>query len=179
MAPQALRRSLWSTAALVAAAALLALALYGERPSPHVGTFEAAGVMRHIPLEEIVAVEVASGLKRWWFTRDAAGWHVAAAEGPPAAKGAASIENALRLLRNSAPERILYGEELAGSAAFGLDPPALVVGVKGRTSFSVAFGAANPLGLARYARVEGHSEIVLLPRYVADAWEVVVGLRSN
>ena len=179
MAPQVLRQSLWSVAALVAATALLALALYGERPSPHFGTFEAAGILRHIPLEEIGAVEVASGARRWQFTRDAAGWRAAAASESPAATTAASIENALRLLRNSAPERILSGDELAGSAAFGLDPPALVVAVKGPVSFSVAFGVANPLGLARYARVEGHAEVVLLPRYVADAWEAVVGLRSN
>ena len=179
MAPQALRRSLWSAAALVAAAALLALALYGERPSPHVGTFEAAGAMRHIPLEEIVAVEVASGARHWRFTRGAAGWHTAGATARLPADATAAINEALGLLRNSAPERTLSGDDLAGSAAFGLEPPALRVVVKGRTDFSIAFGGANPLGLARYARVEGRAEVVLLPRYVADGWEGVVGLRSR
>lgn len=164
---------------MLAAGALLALALLGERRATHVGTFEPAGVMRHIPLREIVEVEVASGALRWRFARDAAGWRAAAAEVPLPAKATERIDEALRLLHNSAPERTLSGDDLGGFASFGLDPPALKVAVKGRTGFSIAFGTANPLGLARYARVEGRAEVVLLPRYVADVWEGVVGLRSN
>lgn len=179
VAPQALSRSLWIVGAMLAAGALLALALFGERPATHVGTFVPAGVMRHIPLQEIVEVEVASGTLRWRFARDAAGWHMAEATAPLPADATAGIDEALRLLHNSAPERTLSGDDLAGSAAFGLDLPALAVTVKGRESFSIAFGAANPLGLARYARVESRAEVVLLPRYVADAWEGVVGLRSR
>lgn len=164
---------------MVAAAALLALALHGERPATHVLAFEAAGVMRHIPLHEIVEVEVASGALRWRFARDAAGWHTAGETAPLTADATAGIDEALRFLHNSAPERTLSGDDLAGSAAFGLEPPALAVAVQGRVRFSIAFGAANPLGLARYARVEGHAEVVLLPRYVADAWEKVIVLRSR
>lgn len=179
VAPQALSRSLWGAGAALAAGALLALALFGERPATHVGAFEPAGVMRHIPPQEIIEVEVASGKLRWRFMRAAAGWRKASATAPLPADAAAGIEEALRLLHNSAPERTLSGDDLAGSAAFGLEPPALKIAVKGRTGFSIAFGAANPLGLARYARVEGRDEVVLLPRYVADAWEWVVGLRAK
>jgi hypothetical protein len=37
--------------------------------------------------------------------------------------------------------------------------------------FAIQFGGANPLGAARYARVEGLPGVPLLPIHVADAWE--------
>jgi hypothetical protein len=64
-------------------------------------------------------------------------------------------------------------------AAYGLDPPALTVAIRGRGTFSIAFGVANPLGLARYARMGGSADVLLMPRYVADTWEEAVGLRQN
>jgi hypothetical protein len=179
VAPQVLSRALWIASAAVAAAALSVLALQGERPATHVSVFAAAGVMRHIPPEEVEHVEVAAGSRSWQFTRKPAGWESSAATQASSAKTGASIEQGLRLLHNSAPERTLTGAEASDPAAFGLVSPALTVTVKGRERFSIAFGGTNPLGLARYARVQGRSDVILLPRYVADAWEDVVGLGTQ
>lgn len=171
-------RSLWLVASLAAAATLLWMALVGERPATHVAGFEAAGVMRQIALHEIHEIEVTSGARSWRFTRDPAGW---VGVGPPTAGSikVGSVDRGLRLLRDSAPERVLVGTGSRELAAYGLEPALLQVVVKGRGTFSVAFGTANPLGLARYARLAGSTDVLLLPRYVADTWEESVGLRSN
>ena len=171
-------RLFWLIAPLAAAGTLLWLALMGERPATHVARFEAAGVMRHIPLHEIYEVEIVSGARNWRFTKDPIGW---AAAGATAAGplNVGRVDKGLRLLRDSAPERVLAASEPRDLAAYGLHPPVLSVIVKGRATFSVAFGIANPLGLARYARVGGRAEVLLLPRYVADSWEEAVGLRPN
>jgi hypothetical protein len=177
VAPQVLSRSLWIASAAVAATVLIALALQGERPATHVGVFAAAGLMRHIPPAEVSHVEVASGARRWQFTRKPEGWVSSSATQAPAEKTGAAIEQGLRLLHNSAPERTLTGEEVSG--AFGLESPTMTVTVKGRESFSVTFGGTNPLGLARYARVEGQRDVILLPHYVADAWQEVIGPQTQ
>ena len=61
----------------------------------------------------------------------------------------------------------------AGAAQFGLDPPRLRIVVRGSNGsvFAISLGAANPLGLSHYARLDGSREIALLPAFVADAWE--------
>jgi hypothetical protein len=38
--------------------------------------------------------------------------------------------------------------------------------------FAIVFGAANPMGLARYVRIDGAP---LLPAYVAETWEQAIG----
>ena len=90
---------------------------------------------------------------------------------------AEQIETGLKLLRNSAPQRAdLMDGQLED---FGLMPPRLTVIVRRAdgAAVTVEFGAANPLGLERYARVLGRPEILLLPGFVADAWEPLVGTR--
>jgi hypothetical protein len=176
VAAQVLSRALWIGAALAAASVLVVLALHGERPAT-IGVFAAAGVMRHIPPEDVSHVEVVAGTTRWQFTRKSARWESSNATQGYDAKTSAAIDQGLRLLHNSAPERTLAGEE--GSGAFGLAAPAMVITVKGPESFSIAFGGTNPLGLARYARVQGQRDVILLPRYVADAWQQAVGLQSQ
>jgi len=171
-------RLLWLVASFAAAGTLLWMALVGERPATHVAGFEAAGVMRQVALHEVHEIEVTSGARSWRFTRDPVGWVGAG----PAAAGSikvGSVDRGLRLLRDAAPERVLTGTGSGDLAAYGLEPALLKVVVKGRGTFSVAFGTANPLGLARYARVSESTDILLLPRYVADTWEEAVGLRSN
>ena len=42
---------------------------------------------------------------------------------------------------------------------------------------TIEFGGANPLGLERYARIAGRTEILLMPAFVADAWDPVVEAR--
>ena len=172
-----LRRALWPALAALAAGTLLLLALYGERPGAGLDKFEASGPMVHLDPAGIAEVEVHAGALRWRFARQGGGWRVVEASSTPPADVAVRIETGLRLLHNSAPERILAGDELAAQAAFGLDPPVLSVVATGASRFSIAFGAANPLGLARYARVEGRGEVALMPGYVAETWEAAVGLQ--
>lgn len=172
-----MNRLVWIAAASAAAAVLIALALIGERPATHVSVFVAAGVMRHILPAEVDQVDITSGAKRWQFLRRAGKWE-ASSPGHQLHEGTTgAIERGLLLLHNSAPERTLTAEEASG--AFGLESPALTVALKGRESFSIAFGDSNPLGLARYARIEGHLDVVLLPRFVADAWQDVVNLQAQ
>ena len=40
--------------------------------------------------------------------------------------------------------------------------------------FRVQFGGLNPLGSARYAKVDGMDGVPMLPAYVGDAWEEVI-----
>jgi hypothetical protein len=87
------------------------------------------------------------------------------------------IETGLTLLRNSGPQRTdLTSEQLA---EFGLSPPRLAVTARmtGGANITIEFGGANPLGLERYARVVGQREILLMPAFVADAWEPVAEAR--
>ena len=177
MAPPLLKRALWPTAAALAAGVLIVLALHGERPEPGEGKFKSAGLMVHIAPASIREVEISAGKRRWRLVRESGGWRVVQAASSPPPDIAVRIENGLKLLHNAAPERILSGNELAAQASFGLDPPALAVVAVGATRFSIAFGASNPLGLARYARVEGQAEVALVPGYLAETWESAVGLR--
>ncbi len=60
---------------------------------------------------------------------------------------------------------------------FGLAPPRYSVSVRatGAPLFEIEFGALSPQGLAQYARVTGHAEIVLLPSFIGEQWESVIG----
>ena len=162
---------------MAAAAVLAVLALQGERPTTHMVAFVAGGVMRHIAPSDVSEVEVTAGARRWRFTRTTAGWVSSADMRALNEKTREAIDQGLLLLHNSAPERTLAGG--ATSDSYGLEQPTLTVTAKGRESFSIAFGSTNPLGLARYARIHGQPEVVLLPRFVADAWEGVVGAQGK
>ena len=177
MAAPLLRRALWPVLAVLAVGVLLALALHGERPGAGLEKFEASGLMVHIDPASVAEVEVIAGARRWRFAREGGGWRVVEAALAPPVDLAARVESGLKLLHNAAPERILSGDELSAQASFGLEPPALSVVATGATRFAIAFGASNPLGLARYSRVEGRTEVALVPGYVAEAWEAAVGLR--
>jgi hypothetical protein len=61
------------------------------------------------------------------------------------------------------------------AADLGLEPPAVVVRVAGGNAapFTIAFGGANPLGHARYARIADEAALWLVPRHLADAWDEV------
>ena len=176
MAPPALRRLAWPAAATAAAAFIVALALHGERPEPGLARFVAAGLMT-VPPERVSEVDVAATGRSWRLRRGATGWAVV--EGSPlgTADPRSQIEEGLALLHRSGPQRILTGEEAAGAERdFGLAPPVLSVTARAPTDppFTIHFGGRNPLGLARYARVEGRPEVVLLPEFVAEAWERLV-----
>ena len=167
-------RFAWAAAALAAIAFLATLAFTGGRSGPGLATFTANGLLT-IPAGEAREVEVTTRNGQWRFEREGSGWRVT--KGNPTPGYEARLEAALTLLRNSGPERTLTGDEVAGVDAtqFGLDPPRLRVAIKGSDAsiFAIAFGAANLLGLAHYARLDGHREIALLPGFVAEAWEQV------
>jgi hypothetical protein len=169
----------WGVGSVAALAVLGGLALHGERPEPGLVRFEAAGVMRHVPIAEVDEVRVVAGARRWVFARAAhARWHVAAGSAP--AGDPAAVERGLRFLNVSAPQRVLEPEDLAGAplAEFGLEPPRYVVSVhaRGRPAFIVHFGALNAQGLAQYARVSDGASVYLLPRFVGEPWEAALGL---
>ena len=148
-----------------AAALIVGLALHGERPG--LARFEASGLMAEVPIDRVRAVEVTSATGTRRFTRGADG------------RWPAEIDEGLKFLGVTRPERVLTAEEVGagGGRELGLDPPAATVSVRvdGGPPFVVSFGAANPLGVARYARVGSRREVVLLPRHVADAWDRVAG----
>jgi hypothetical protein len=107
--------------------------------------------------------------------RSAAGWQLVGANAPLDAATGNALETGLRLLHNTPPERGFDTE----SPEFGLTPPALRLSLatRGGTAFEAEFGAANPIGLARYVRIRerGQSALQLMPGYVADPWERLVG----
>ena len=55
--------------------------------------------------------------------------------------------------------------------------PDIALANQGGSTVTIHFGSANPLGLARYAQIEGRPEVVLLPAFVAEAWEQMMSAR--
>ena len=179
MATAALRRWGWPVAAALAALVLVALAVHGRRPDPGLVRFEAAGPMREIAPEAVSEVEVTSAGRRWRFARGPGStWMFAGSE---AGADSGRVERALRLLHDSAPQRVLAADEVGGTllVEFGLEPPRYRVTVRatGAAPFTIAFGAPNPQGLAQYARVEGRAELLLLSRFVGAEWEAATAPR--
>ena len=159
-------------AALLAAGFIAALAVTGERPEPGLERFRPAGVLARWPVEDIVSVEIIAGAEHRLFQRSPEGiWQAVGTE------TAQRIETGLTLLHNAAPQRVFTGGEIddAGLAEFALDPPRLTIIARrrGGNTVTIRFGDANPLGLARYARTDGSPEVLLLPSYVAAAWEEI------
>jgi hypothetical protein len=168
----ALNKLVWPAAALGATGLLAVLALTGGRGGPGLEPFKPKGLMT-IPLEEVREVDVAAPHGHWHFVRSQDGWR--ATQGTAAAGFEARVDGALKLLRNSGPDRVLTEAEIAqaGAAQFGLAPPRLrvIVSASGDQAFAISFGVANPMGLSHYARLDGSPEIALLPGFVADEWE--------
>ena len=165
-------RLAWAAAALGATAFLAALALTGGRGGPGLEPFVPKGLLT-IPVENVREIDVSDPRGHWHFVRAEGGWR--ATQGITTPGFEARLDGAIRLLRNSGPERILTGTEItrAGAAQFGLAPPWLRIKVSGPDAsvFAISFGATNPMGLSHYAKLDGSSEIALLPAFVAEAWE--------
>ncbi len=177
MATAGVKRWGWWFAAALAAGFLGLLAFHGERPEPGLGRFEPAGLLVGWPLEEVAAIDISAGTQHRSFRRVGLG----GSGGSAPANAEERIATGLKLLHNSPPERVFGATELSDGmlAEFGLAPPRLSVtaATAAGRSVTVHFGAANPLGLARYARVEGQPEVVLLPTFVADAWQQAMEAR--
>ena len=168
------RRWGWPVAATFATGFIGLLAFQGERPEPGLARFAPAGLLAEWPVQQVASVEVGIGAYHRSFRREPGGfWRPEDADAATAADLVERIETGLKLLHNSAPQRTdLSSEQLA---EFGLEPPRLIVTARktGGDSITIEFGGVNPLGLERYARIVGRPEILLLPAFVADAWERV------
>lgn len=177
MAAQALKRAALLGTAGLAASLIMVLALHGRRPDPGLGRFAPAGVMLHLPPDDVVEVQVRAGDRLQSFTRAVAGgWNTGGT--PVSEENARRLDSGLRFLHVSAAQRIMAPEEYRGAtlADFGLDPPHYSVEVRGATSapFVIHYGAIHPQGLAQYTRIGGNAAIVLLPRFVGEPWEALV-----
>ncbi|WMT71288.1 hypothetical protein [Bradyrhizobium sp. Ash2021] len=165
-------RLAWAAAALGATAFLVALAFTGGRSGPGLEPFTPKGLMM-IPVEDVREIDVAAPRGHWHFVRAQDGWR--ATQGIAAAGFEVRLNNALTLLRNSGPDRVLTEAEVTqvGAAQYGLAPPRMRVIVSGPEAsvFAISFGVTNPMGLSHYARVDGSSQIALLPAFVAEEWE--------
>jgi hypothetical protein len=177
----ALRRAIWVSVTVLAAGVIVVLASHGRRPDTSLVGFQAAGIMLRISPDSVTEVTVSQGERRWRFERGSSkGW--SAVQGsPPGESIAARIDSGLRFLHASAPQRVLRPEEVAGTShsEFGLDPPRYSVSVRSPAPdpFTIEFGAPSPHGPTQYARVAGRVEILLLPRFVGEQWEGVMGAR--
>jgi hypothetical protein len=166
---------------VVATTAIFTLALHGRRPDSGLVRFEAAGVMVHIAPERVREIELTAGERHWRFARvPTGGWSVT---GPrlPSTDWPSLIDEGLRFLSVSAPQRVMTRDEYAGTSPgeFGLGPARYAVLVRAPETepFAIEFGSFNALGLGQYARVAGRAELFLLPRFVGEPWETATGLR--
>ena len=169
----------WAAAAALAIAFLCMLAFQGERPQPGLGRFEPAGLLVDWPFEDILVLELSAGTRNRSFHRAGSSWR--GEDGDASSDLQQSIAAGLKLLRNSAPQRIFSAHEIGERTLvdFGLEPPLHTLtarAVEGR-SITIHFGGTNPLGLARYTRIDGRPEVILLPGFVAEAWERVMVTR--
>jgi hypothetical protein len=165
-------RLAWAVVALGATAFLVALAVSGGRKEPGLEAFTPKGLLV-IPVEDVQQIDLVTPRGHWHFVRAQDGWRTT--QGTASAGFEMRLNSALKLLRNSGPERVLTEAEVTrvGAAQFGLEPPRLRIVVSGPDAsvFAISFGVTNPLGLSHYARLDGSREIALLPAFVADEWE--------
>ena len=102
------------------------MAFQGERPEPGLARFTPAGLLAGWPIAQVTFVEVGSGENRQSFRRDPeGGWRLGAADASVPADLDERIEQGLKLLHNSGPQRTDLGSEQL--AEFGLAPPRLTV----------------------------------------------------
>ena len=173
-----MRRWGWPVATALAVGFIGLLAFEGERPEPGLARFAPAGLLADWPVQQVASVEVSAGTYHRSFRRNPGGfWRPEPADAASPADLAELIEVGLKLLHNSAPQRTdLANEQLD---EFGLEKPRLVVTARmtGGDSVTIEFGGTNPLGLERYARIVGRAGILLMPAFVADAWDRVAEAR--
>ncbi len=160
---------------VLAAALLVALAVTGS--APKLASFEPfvpAGVMARQP-EAITRIELRADQQTLVFARTGQGWRTG-----DAALTDSTVEHvarALRFLHVSQPMATLEGDtfDAAALAAMGFDPPRSEVAVFAgdQPTLRVAFGGLNPSRTGQYARLEGHSGLLLMPLHVGREWQML------
>ena len=104
-----MKRLAWPAAAIIATIVLIGLALTGGRGGPGLEPFVPKGLLA-IPVEKVREVDVSAPRGHWHFSRAEGGWR--ATQGIATAGFEGRLDGALRLLRNSGPERVLTGVEV-------------------------------------------------------------------
>lgn len=182
MAPSLIRRLAWPSAAALALLFVVGLALTGERPDAGIAQFKPSGLLTAFAPADTREVEIAVDGKAWRFRREEA-WQAVETPAKVPSDTGERIDAALRLLRNAGPLRVLTADEMAQmpESEYGLSAQSLLVRLRGPNgaTFQVQFGGRNPLGSARYSRVTGVEGLPMLPTYVAEAWEQVIGERER
>lgn len=173
----------WLWVAVLVGGGLVGTALLSPDRQQQLQDHVASGPLRDIAEAQVLRVLVRQGERQWQLQRQAAGWIISPARDLPAVTLNAQVEGAVRLLRNAAVER----ELAADSPDYGLASPRAVqvrvftsLAADAAPAWTFDFGGLNPVGLARYARLQAAgapAQVVLLPSYVAEAWEQAVGLR--
>ncbi len=150
----------WSIAAAAAFAFLIGLAMHGKRPDGGLSAYRSAGYFKQFEPQDASEVTITSRVGTKTLVRNGS-WP-------------SGTDEALKLLRDSAPMRVMTEEEVAGQppAAYGFDNP-LTVAVRAGSGqlFTIRFGATNPLGSGSYVKVDGVAGVPILPSHVAEAWE--------
>jgi hypothetical protein len=176
VAPPLIRRLGWPLAAAAAFVFLVALAMHGQRRDP-MQEFKPSGVLTAFAPEDAREVDVAYRGEVWHFRRNG-GWLSADPAKSAPADLSSRLETALKLLRNSAPLRVLSADEVARVApseyALAADSLRVEVRAASGATFRAVFGGRNPLGAARYTKVDGMDGVFLLPSHVGDAWDQVI-----
>ena len=142
--------------------------------------FEAAGLMSEAP-DRVDRVELAANGRRATLVRTASGgWRVGEEAGVAdvAPEVAAHLDTSVKFMHVTAPVRTLSRDEYqAALGEYGLDPPRYTVTLHagGRPVLAARFGAKNPQELFQYVQVEGRAALYLVPVFVGQEWERVIG----
>lgn len=161
--------------ALLAAGWLIAMVGWGQRPrQEQLVTFVAAGVMHEAP-EAVTALTLSRGRETRRLTREAVGvWRDARGVLPPPLQS--SLALAVKFLHTARPVRELDEAEIAGAQAseFGFDAQDFRVTAQlAGSELRLEFGRVTPEGSLQYLRMEGHEGVILMSRFVGEAWEEV------
>jgi hypothetical protein len=166
---------LGAAAACAMTALIGAIAFTGRWPVDAPRTHLEAGGILSLPAERVARVEFSAEGEHAVFSRNPpAGWLFNGAATGPAV--ASHIDTAVRLLTVSAPRRVLAAGEYGSGrlAEYGLDPPRFVLAVatEGGDTTRLDFGEATPAQNAQYLQIAGRPELYLLPRDVAEEWQL-------
>ena len=140
--------------------------------------FAPAGILAGWPIQQVTSVEVSVGTDRRSFHRNpCGGWRLEVADVATTTDRAERIETALELLHNSGPQRSDLASEQLSEFGLASPRPTVTARMTSAASVTIEFGGTNPPGPKRYARHVGRREILLMPAFVAGAWEPVTGPR--